>query len=1195
MANVTITQLPAAGPITGTELVPIVQNGQTVQTTAAAIAASPSQFQTFLTLNQEPTLPASRALSGGTGIGLVDGGALSTLQITLNGVSGTLESSGPGMLAKVGGTVVPRALVASGSGLSVTDGNGIAGNPTIALTGALAALAGISGSGIISLVNTNSVSLAEILGTVNQITVVNGLGAGNPTISISTDPVIPGTGAMTVPKGTTAQRPGGVDGMLRFNTDTDAFEIYDSGGWNSLPAGAITLINTGTGLTGGPITSSGTISMANTTVASGNYGAADSVATFTVNSQGQLTAAATVPIAITTGQITGSIAIAQGGTGLSTYAAGDMVYYTTGTAFTKLGIGASTYMMTSSGTAPQWTDPASITVGNATTAGSATTAVTATNIAGGGVGQLPYNTGFGTTSFLPRDVQGYILVEGIVNPQWENPANITVGNATNAVTATDTTNILGGATGSIVYNSALSTTTFLPLGTSTFLLRAGASAPEYVDPATVTVGTATSATSATNVAGGAIGQLVYNTAPSTSTFLPLGTLGHFLLAGATAPQYVDPSTLTVGNATTATSAVSSSNLDGGAAGSVPYQTALGVTAMLPTASGVLVGGTTPSYSTAPTLTGTNFSSIPNAALDNSSLTIGTTAISLGSSSLTLGGLTSVAVTQDPSTALELATKQYVDGLVVSAVHFHQPVRAESPTPLNATYNNGVSGVGATLTNAGTQVALVIDGVTLSVSDRVLVYTQTNQTENGIYVVSNVGSISTNWVLTRASDADTFQLASPNGLSEGSTVFVQEGATGAGETYTCNTTGTIVFGTTNITFAQISSAQVYSAGTGLTLSGTQFSLNSPVATSLGGTGLTTYTTGDLLYYATGSALSKLGIGTSTFILTSSGTAPTWSDPSGVTVGTATNATNASTATNVANGSAGGIVYNTANSVTTFLALGSTNHILVAGATAPQYVDPSTVTVGSATTATTAGSATTATTATNVAGGAANEIVYNTAASTTSFIGAPSSPNTYLGWNGSAFVWGSVSATSATNLSGGTAGALPYQTGVGATGFLSLGTTTYLLRAGASAPEYVDPSTVTVGSATNAVTASSATTATTATNVAGGGTGQIVYNTASGTTTFLALGSTNFLLRAGASAPQYVDPATVSVGSATTATTATTATNATNVATTATSTNANFFIPFVAASTTSNQALGVDAGITYNPSTNAITAGIAGGTF
>jgi hypothetical protein len=59
--------------------------------------------------------------------------------------------------------------------------------------------------------------------------------------------------------------------------------------------------------------------------------------------------------------------------------------------------------------------------------------------------------------------------------------------------------------------------------------------------------------------------------------------------------------------------------------------------------------------------------------------------------------------------------------------------------------------------------------------------------------------------------------------------VQEGTTGAGETYTCNTSGVITFGTTNITFAQISSAQIYSAGTGLSLSGTQFSIANTAVT------------------------------------------------------------------------------------------------------------------------------------------------------------------------------------------------------------------------------------------------------------------------------------------------------------------------------------------------------------------------------
>jgi hypothetical protein len=186
----------------------------------------------------------------------------------------------------------------------------------------------------------------------------------------------------------------------------------------------------------------------------------------------------------------------------------------------------------------------------------------------------------------------------------------------------------------------------------------------------------------------------------------------------------------------------------------------------------------------------------------------------------------IVLPADPTLPLQAATKEYVDTLVASGIHFHQPVRVESPVNLNATYNNGTSGVGATLTNAGTQVALVIDGVTVATNDRVLVYQQTTQTQNGVYVVTSTGSGSTNWVLTRSADTDSYVINDANGLSEGSTVFVQQGTTGAGETYTCNTSGVITFGTTNITFAQISSAQIYSAGSGLALTGTVFSNTAP---------------------------------------------------------------------------------------------------------------------------------------------------------------------------------------------------------------------------------------------------------------------------------------------------------------------------------------------------------------------------------
>ena len=70
MANIRISQLPAApSAITGTELIPVVQNGQTVQTTVSAITNSPVQTQTFLTVGAQASLPNSRYIGGGLCIG----------------------------------------------------------------------------------------------------------------------------------------------------------------------------------------------------------------------------------------------------------------------------------------------------------------------------------------------------------------------------------------------------------------------------------------------------------------------------------------------------------------------------------------------------------------------------------------------------------------------------------------------------------------------------------------------------------------------------------------------------------------------------------------------------------------------------------------------------------------------------------------------------------------------------------------------------------------------------------------------------------------------------------------------------------------------------------------------------------------------------------------------------------------------
>jgi hypothetical protein len=229
---------------------------------------------------------------------------------------------------------------------------------------------------------------------------------------------------------------------------------------------------------------------------------------------------------------------------------------------------------------------------------------------------------------------------------------------------------------------------------------------------------------------------------------------------------------------------------------------------------------------------------------------------------------------EPVTGSDAATKLYVDSLVAAGITYHAPVKYEVPNStgnLTATYNNGTAGVSATLTNAGTLTAFVPDGVTASISDRVLVYSQTNAFENGVYVVSTVGDGSTAWVLTRATDADTYGLKSPNSLGSGDAFFVTSGDTGAGETYVCNTSGVISFGSTAITFAQISSAQVYKAGNGISITNTTISLATPVSVANGGTGQSTTPTNGQLLIGNGTSfvLSTLTAGSGVSITNSAG--------------------------------------------------------------------------------------------------------------------------------------------------------------------------------------------------------------------------------------------------------------------------------------------------------------------------------------
>lgn len=153
---------------------------------------------------------------------------------------------------------------------------------------------------------------------------------------------------------------------------------------------------------------------------------------------------------------------------------------------------------------------------------------------------------------------------------------------------------------------------------------------------------------------------------------------------------------------------------------------------------------------------------------------------------------------DPVSNQDAATMAYVLSVAQGRV-FKDPCSAASTVALTATYANGASGVGATLTNAGAQVAFAIDGYTAALTDRILIKNQASTFQNGIYTVTTLGSGASNWVLTRATDMDQ-----PSEFKSGTT-FIIGGTLNAGRTYTETATVTTV-GTDAVTFVLSGDAQ-----------------------------------------------------------------------------------------------------------------------------------------------------------------------------------------------------------------------------------------------------------------------------------------------------------------------------------------------------------------------------------------------------
>jgi hypothetical protein len=245
-AQVTISQLPTAGAITGTELVPVVQNGVTVQTTTAALAGSPVQTYTYLTVTQTPQLANSRYVGVTNGLTITDGGSQGLFNISTTGALLSLVNSGTGFQVKTSATAItPRSIAVSGTGLSITNGSGVSGDPTISLTGQALNFANASFNGLVVLSTAGAITSATITGTSNQIAVTNGNGiSGNPTVALADNPILGGTASLTLPIGTSVNRPSSpVNGMIRYNTTSARFEGYQGGAWVTQGSGDGTVTN----------------------------------------------------------------------------------------------------------------------------------------------------------------------------------------------------------------------------------------------------------------------------------------------------------------------------------------------------------------------------------------------------------------------------------------------------------------------------------------------------------------------------------------------------------------------------------------------------------------------------------------------------------------------------------------------------------------------------------------------------------------------------------------------------------------------------------------------------------------------------------------------------------------------------------------------------------------------------------------